>query len=88
MRVPSVAQSVPQQKLLVAAVATACALPAAALAQLPAGVEVYGRANVSYERITVSNSPVSAQNVSNWEVVDNSSRIGIRGNATPSARGW
>ncbi|HSG76200.1 MAG TPA: porin [Burkholderiales bacterium] len=75
MRVPSVAQSVPQQKLLVAAVATACALPAAALAQLPAGVEVYGRANVSYERITVDSTP----SVTNWEAVDNSSRIGVRG---------
>lgn len=76
MRVPTVAQSVPQQKLLVAAVAAACALPAAAFAQLPAGVEVYGRANVSYERITVDGAGASE---TNWEVVDNSSRIGVRG---------
>jgi predicted porin len=60
---------------LAIAVAAACAAPAAALAQLPAGVEVYGRANVSYERITVS----GATSVTSWEVVDNSSRIGVRG---------
>jgi predicted porin len=73
MRVPR------KKKLLVTAVAAACALPALALAQMPAGVEFYGRANVSYERITVSNSPVATDNVSNWEAVDNSSRIGFRG---------
>jgi predicted porin len=68
-----------QKRRLVTAVAAACALPAAALAQVPAELQIYGRANVSYERITVSNSPVATQNVTNWEVVDNSSRIGIRG---------
>jgi predicted porin len=81
MRVPiapaaalsTVASAFPRRKLLATAVAAACALPAAALAQLPAGVEVYGRANVSYERITVSGAPTD------WEVVDNSSRIGVRG---------
>jgi len=67
--------SAPNRKLIVAAVAAACGLPATALAQLPAGVEVYGRANVSYERITVS----GATSQTNWEVVDNSSRIGVRG---------
>lgn len=61
--------------LLISAVAAACGLPAAAVAQLPAGVEVYGRANVSYERITVDSTP----SVTDWEVVDNSSRIGVRG---------
>ena len=68
-----------QKKLLVTAVASACALPAAALAQIPPELQIYGRANVTYERITISNSPVAANNQSNWEVVDNSSRIGIRG---------
>jgi predicted porin len=68
-----------RKKHLVTAVAAACALPAAALAQVPAELQIYGRANVSYERITISNSPVAANNQSNWEVVDNSSRIGIRG---------
>ena len=50
--------------------------PAAALAQVPAEIQVYGRANVSYERITVDGAGTSE---TNWEVVDNSSRIGIRG---------
>ncbi|HZN85920.1 MAG TPA: porin [Burkholderiales bacterium] len=67
MRVPR------KKKLLLGAVSAACALPALALAQAPAGVEIYGRANVSYERITVTNAPTD------WEVVDNSSRIGFRG---------
>jgi predicted porin len=68
-----------RKKLLAAAVASACALPALAVAQIPAELQIYGRANVTYERITISNSPVAADNRSNWEVVDNSSRIGIRG---------
>lgn len=71
---PAVVAAFPHKKLLVTAVAAACALPAAALAQLPAGVQIYGRANVSYERITVSSTP----SVTNWELVDNSSRIGVR----------
>jgi predicted porin len=71
-----------QRKLLAAAVASACALPAAALAQTPFGIQIYGRANVTYERITTKNSSNEAvqPNQSNWDLVDNSSRIGFRGN--------
>jgi predicted porin len=71
-----------QRKLLAAAVASACALPAVALAQVPSSIQIYGRANVSYERITTKNSSnLAAQpNQSNWDLVDNSSRIGFRGN--------
>lgn len=76
---PALTSGAPQKRLLAAAVAAACALPALALAQIPPELQIYGRANVTYERITVSNSPVAADNQSNWEVVDNSSRIGIRG---------
>src|SRR5437870_9705913 len=70
------------RKLLAAAVASACALPAVALAQVPSWIQIYGRANVSYERITTSNSSNTAvqPNQSNWDLVDNSSRIGVRGN--------
>ncbi|TMI39870.1 MAG: porin [Betaproteobacteria bacterium] len=66
-----------QRKLLAAAVASTCALPAAALAQVPSWIQIYGRANVTYERITTTNS---SNNQSNWDLVDNSSRIGVRGN--------
>src|SRR2546426_11476235 len=75
-----------QRKLLAAAVASACALPAAALAQVPSWIQIYGRANVSYERITTENSsntaalPAGQPNQSNWGLGGNSSRIGIRGN--------
>src|SRR5947208_16801071 len=71
-----------QRKLLAAAVASACALPAAALAQVPSWIQIYGRANVSYERITTENSSNTAAqpNQSNWDLVDNTSRKGIRGN--------
>jgi len=76
MKIPmAFAPAFPHKKLLVAAVAAACALPVVAQAQLPAGVQVYGRANVSYERITVSGTTSET----NWEAVDNSSRIGVRG---------
>ena len=68
-----------QRKLLAAAVAAACATPA--LAQVPAEIQVYGRVNVSVERQTVSNSNNPAvANESNNVLVDNSSRIGFRGN--------
>jgi predicted porin len=69
-----------QRKLLAAAVAAACATPA--LAQVPAEIQVYGRVNVSVEHITVSNSSNTAAlpNQSTNELVDNSSRIGFRGN--------
>jgi predicted porin len=68
-----------QRKLLAAAVAAACASPA--LAQVPAEIQVYGRVNVSVERITVKNSNNPAlPNTSTNELVDNSSRIGFRGN--------
>jgi len=71
-----------QRKLLAAAVASACALPAVALAQVPSWIQIYGRANVTYERITTENSSNTAvqPNQSNWDLVDNSSRIGVRGN--------
>jgi predicted porin len=69
--------------LLATAVASACALPALAQAQtqvLP-GLTIYGRVNVSYERIETKNSSNTAlqPNESNWDLVDNSSRIGFRG---------
>lgn len=69
-----------QRKLLAAAVAAACATPA--LAQVPAEIQVYGRVNVSVEHITVSNSTntTALPNQSTNELVDNSSRIGFRGN--------
>ncbi len=71
-----------QRKLLATAVASACALPAMALAQVPSSIQIYGRANVTYERITTKNSSDEAiqKNQSNWDLVDNSSRIGFRGN--------
>jgi predicted porin len=71
-----------QRKLLAAAVASACALPAVAQAQVPSWIQIYGRANVTYERITTENSSNTGTqpNQSNWDLVDNSSRIGIRGN--------
>src|SRR3981189_2650978 len=70
-----------QRKLLATAVASACALPAVALAQVPSWIQIYGRANVSYEHITTSSSSNTAvqPNQSNWDLVDNSSRIGFRG---------
>ena len=70
------------RKLLATSVASACALPAVALAQVPSWIQIYGRANVSYERIETKNSSNTAvqPNQSNWDLVDNSSRIGFRGN--------
>lgn len=67
-----------KRKLLAAAVTAACATPA--FAQVPAEIQVYGRVNVSVEHITIKNSPVAAENDSTNELVDNSSRIGFRGN--------
>ena len=65
-------------RLVAALAASACALPA--LAQVPTGLQIYGRANVSYERIEVDNSSdPSVPNESNWDLIDNSSRIGVRG---------
>lgn len=69
--------------LLATAVASACALPALAQAQtqvLP-GLTIYGRVNISYERITTKDSSDTASqpNESNWDLVDNSSRVGFRG---------
>jgi len=76
---PSFPSNLLQRKLVAAAVASACALPALALAET--GLTIYGRANVSYERITTKNSSdTTAQpNESNWDLVDNSSRVGFRG---------
>src|SRR3989449_11634138 len=70
------------RELLATSVASACTLPAVALAQVPSWIQIYGRANVSYERITTSSSSNTAvqPNQSNWDLVDNSSRIGVRGN--------
>jgi len=63
--------------LLAAAVALACALPARLAAQADEDslslFEIYGRVNVTYERIGVSGRP------SSYEVVDNTSRLGLRG---------
>src|SRR5437879_255177 len=71
-----------QRKLLATAVASACALPAVAQAQVPSSIQIYGRANVTYERIETKNSSdtVTQPNQSNWDLVDNSSLIGFRGN--------
>jgi predicted porin len=69
--------------LLATAVASACTLPALAQAQtqLLPGLTIYGRVNVSYERITTDDSSNTAAqpNESNWDLVDNASRIGFRG---------
>jgi len=68
-----------KRKLLAATVAAAFAAPA--FAQLPPEIQIYGRVNVSGERIETDNSSNPAvPNQSNYELVDNSSRIGIRGN--------
>jgi predicted porin len=67
-----------KRKLLAAAIASACAAPA--IAQMPEGLQIYGRVNVTAERITVDDSSNTAvqPNQSNYELVDNSSRIGLR----------
>ena len=51
-----------------------------AMAQMPDGLQIYGRVNVTGERITVDDSSNTATqpNQSNYELVDNSSRIGLR----------
>jgi predicted porin len=69
-----------KKKLLAAAVASACAGPA--FAQVPAELQIYGRVNVSVEHITIKNSSntTALPNNSTNELVDNSSRIGFRGN--------
>jgi predicted porin len=68
-----------QRKLLAAAVASAFAMPA--FAQVPPELQIYGRVNVTAERIETDNSNNPAvPNQSNYEFVDNSSRIGFRYN--------
>ncbi|HEX6156397.1 MAG TPA: porin, partial [Burkholderiales bacterium] len=72
-----------KRKLLAAAIASACAMPVYAQApapQVPEGLQIYGRVNVTAERITTENSSNTtvAPNQSNYEFVDNSSRIGLR----------
>lgn len=72
-----------KRKLLAAAIASACATPVLAQApapQVPEGLQIYGRVNVTAERITTENSSNTtvAPNQSNYEFVDNSSRIGLR----------
>ena len=67
------------RKLLAAAAASAFAMPA--LAQVPPELQIYGRVNVTMERIETDNSNNPAvPNQSNYEFVDNSSRIGFRYN--------
>jgi predicted porin len=67
-----------QRKLLAAALASAFAAPA--FAQVPPEIQIYGRVNVSAERIETDNSNTpGVPNESNYEFIDNSSRIGIRG---------
>jgi len=67
------------RKLSAAAVAAAFAMPA--MAQVPDGLQIYGRVNVSAERITTDDSTNPAvPNQSNYEMIDNSSRIGFRYN--------
>jgi predicted porin len=67
-----------KRKLLAAAIASACAAPA--MAQMPEGLQIYGRVNVSVERLTTENSTNTAvqPNNTNYELVDNSSRVGLR----------
>ena len=60
-----------RKKVLAASVAAACAAPMAASAQAPLDLQIYGRVNISYENIKTDQT--------NWEMVDNSSRIGFRG---------
>ncbi len=69
-----------KRKLLVAAIASASAMPA--MAQIPDGLQIYGRVNVTAERISTDNSSNTAvaPNQSNYEFIDNSSRIGFRYN--------
>jgi len=52
------------------------------MAQIPDGLQIYGRVNVTAERITTANSTNTAvaPNQSNYEFIDNSSRIGFRYN--------
>ena len=69
-----------KRKLLAAAIASACATPAfAQTPQVPEGLQFYGRVNVTAERIDTdgSNDP-AVRNQSNYEFVDNSSRVGLR----------
>jgi predicted porin len=66
-----------QRKLLAATIASAFAMPA--FAQIPPELQIYGRVNVSMERIETDNSANPAlANQSNYEFVDNSSRVGLR----------
>ena len=66
------------RKLAAVAVASAFAVPA--MAQMPDGLQIYGRVNITAERITTDNSSNTAvqPNQSNYELVDNSSRVGLR----------
>jgi predicted porin len=67
-----------KRKLFAAAVASACAMPALAQTpQIPDGLQIYGRVNMTAERITTDNSATRPNN-SNYELVDNSSRVGLR----------
>jgi predicted porin len=66
---------------LAALVASALAAPAYAQIKIGDSLQIYGRVNVSYERITTKDSSNTAvqPNESNWDMVDNSSRVGFRG---------
>src|ERR1700741_1820956 len=66
-----------QRKLITAAVASAFAMPAFAQS-IPPELQIYGRVNVTAERIETENTTNPAvPNQSNYAIVDNSSRIGL-----------
>jgi predicted porin len=77
---------------LAAAVASAFAAPAFAQIKIGDSLQIYGRVNVSYERITTKDSSDTATqpNESNWDLIDNSSRVGFRGRKelTPGLTGF
>ncbi|MGH8740564.1 MAG: porin, partial [Burkholderiales bacterium] len=84
MQITRATPAFPLRKTLTAMLAaSACAAPALAQSQTPPSpsLQIYGRANVSYERITTKNSTNTAAqpNESNWDLIDNSSRLGVRG---------
>ena len=70
-----------KHKVLAAAIASSFAMPVLAQTpQIPEGLQIYGRVNVSVEYLTTDNSSNTAVqgNNSNVELVDNSSRVGLR----------
>jgi predicted porin len=77
---------------LAALVAAAFTAPAYAQIKIGDSLQIYGRVNVSYERITTKDSSdtVAQRNESNWDLIDNSSRVGFRGRKelTPGLTGF